>query len=138
MAEIQTAVVAWNRNPAFPLAAPALADPRVTVAERDVAEVIRESPATFDSIILDVDNGPAALSTEGNRSLYSYEGLMLTRAALRRGGCAAFWSAAADPAFAKLMTRAGFKVDVQLCRAHAGSGSRHTLFFGRTGPVRLK
>src|SRR5258708_5965589 len=39
--EILAAVIAWNRNPAFPLAADALADPRVVVVRRDVVEVIR-------------------------------------------------------------------------------------------------
>jgi spermidine synthase len=136
MAEILAAVVAWNRNPSFPLAADALADRRVTLVQKDVAEVIRESRDAFDSIILDVDNGPAALSTAGNRRLYDLNGLRLAHAALRPGGCAAFWSAAPDPAFAKLMARAGFAVDVQRCRAHPGSGSRHTLFIGRrTIPV---
>ena len=60
MAEILGSVIAWNRNPAFPLAAEALADPRVVVLQQDVGEVIREARGSFDSIILDVDNGPAA------------------------------------------------------------------------------
>jgi spermidine synthase len=131
LAEIVAAVVAWNRNPALPLAAESLADPRVTVIEEDVADVIRESAGGFDSIVLDVDNGPAALSTEGNHRLYNAAGLQFARAALRPGGCIAFWSAAPDPAFEKLMARAGFRVEVELCRAHATSGSRHYLFIGR-------
>jgi spermidine synthase len=131
MTEILADIVTWNRNPSYPLAADALADPRVTILQKDVAEVIRESRCAFDSIILDVDNGPAALSTEGNRRLYDLNGLSQAHTALRPAGCAAFWSAAPDPAFARLMARAGFEVDVQRCRAHAGSGSRHTLFIGR-------
>ncbi|HEX4135413.1 MAG TPA: hypothetical protein VHY84_12440 [Bryobacteraceae bacterium] len=131
MVEILAAVIAWNRNPSFNLAACALADPRVIVLQKDVGEVIRESQGSFDSIILDVDNGPAALSTGSNHRLYDSEGLHLARAALRPGGCVAIWSAAADPAFEKLMTRAGFDVDVQRCRPHANSGGRHTLFIGR-------
>jgi spermidine synthase len=140
MVEILAAVVAWNRNPSFNLAACALADPRVIVLQKDVGEVIRESPDSFDSIILDVDNGPAALSTGSNRHLYDSEGLHRARAALRPGGCVAIWSAAADPAFEKLMASAGFEVDVQRCRAHANSGGRHTLFIGRArrpGPERF-
>ena len=131
MVEILAAVVAWNRNPAFHLAACALADPRVIVLRKDVGEVIRESRGSFDSIILDVDNGPAALSAESNHRLYDSEGLHLARAALRPGGCVAIWSAAPDPAFEKLMARVGFEVDVQRCRAHANSGGWHTLFIGR-------
>jgi spermidine synthase len=132
MVEILAAVVAWNRNPSFNLAARALADPRVIVLQEDVGKVIRESQSSFDAIILDVDNGPAALSTGSNHHLYDAEGLRLARAALRPGGCVAIWSAAADPAFEKLMARVGFHVDVQRCRAHANSGGWHTLFIGRT------
>jgi len=133
MAEILAAVVAWNRNPSFPLAAAALADRRVIVLEKDVAEAIRESRAAFDSIILDVDNGPAALSTEGNRGLYTARGLHSIRTALRPGGCLAVWSAAPDPAFGRLMVRAGFAVEVQRSRPHANSGGWHTIFVGRVG-----
>ena len=86
MVEILAAVVAWNRNPSFNLAACALADPRVIILQKDVGDVIRESRGSFDSIILDVDNGPAALSTGGNHRLYNSEGLHLARAALRPGG----------------------------------------------------
>ena len=131
VAEILAAVIAWNRNPAFPLAADAMADPRVTVLHRDVADVIREARAQFDSILLDVDNGPAAISTRANQRLYDFAGLQRTRGALRTGGCAAFWSAAPDPEFASLMGRAGFSVEVQRSRAHASSGARHTIFLGR-------
>jgi spermidine synthase len=131
MAEILGAVIAWNRNPAFPLAADALADPRVTVLQQDVGEVIREARGSFDSIILDVDNGPAALSTGGNGRLYDSAGLRHARTALRPTGCVAFWSVAPDPAFERLMTQAGFAVEVQRCRSHLRSGSWHTLFLGR-------
>ena len=46
------------------LAAEAVSDPRVVLLQKDVGDVIRSFPGTFDSILLDVDNGPAALSTE--------------------------------------------------------------------------
>ena len=131
MAEILAAVIAWNRNPAFALGADALADPRVTVLQQDAGEAIRQARGSFDSIILDVDNGPAALSTGGNARLYDSAGLRSARAALRPGGCLAIWSVAADPAFEKLMTRAGFRVEVQRARSHASSGRWHTIFLGR-------
>ena len=90
-------VIAWNRNPVYGLAADWLADPRVTVVQKDVVAVIREGRGSFDSIILDVDNGPAALSTGGNERLYDSAGLRHARAALRPGGCLAVWSVAPDP-----------------------------------------
>ena len=131
VAELMPAVVAWNRNPAYPLAANAMSDPRVTVLERDVTDVIRESPTGFDGIMMDVDNGPAALSVDSNYRLYHAAGLQSTRNALRPGGCVAYWAAVPDPAFEKSMARAGFKVDVQRCRAHTNSGGWHTILVGR-------
>jgi spermidine synthase len=132
MAEILAAVVAWNRRPSLKLAADAIADQRVTVLQKDVADVIIESRGSFDCIILDVDNGPAALSTDGNHRLYDAEGLRIIRAALRPGGCMAIWSASPDPAFERLMARVGFAVDVQRCRPRAKSGGWHILFLGRS------
>ncbi len=131
VAEILAAVIAWNRNPSFHLAAGSLEDPRVIVLHRDVREVIGEARGGFDSIILDVDNGPAALSADGNRRLYDRAGLQSARAALRPDGCVAFWSAAPDPAFEKLMSGAGFMVEVRSCRSRSNSGRRHTIFLGR-------
>jgi spermidine synthase len=131
VAEILAAVIAWNRNPSFPLAADAIADPRVLVLQDDVVDVIRKSESGFDSIILDVDNGPNALSTYGNYRLYDFTGLHLARAALRPKGCLALWSAAPDPIFERLMAGAGFNVTVERCRSHGHSGRWHTLFLGR-------
>ena len=131
VAEILAAVIVWNRNPLFGLAAEAMADPRVTVLQQDVGEAIRAEPGGFDSIILDVDNGPAALSTGGNSRLYDDAGLQRARLALRPAGCVAVWSAAPDPAFEKRMSHAGFTVDVVVCRSRPNSGGRHTLFLGR-------
>ena len=131
VAEIMHAVVAWNRNPVFPLAAQAMADPRVTILERDVTDVIRESPGAFDGIMMDVDNGPAALTLDSNYRLYHAAGLQATRTALRPGGCVAFWAVAPDPAFEKSMARAGFTATIERCRAHPGSGASHTIFIGR-------
>ena len=138
VAEILAAVIAWNQNPAFNLAAVAISDPRVILAQKDVADVIRESPRSFDGIVLDVDNGPTALSSAGNHRLYDLEGLQMALAALRAGGCLAIWSAAPDPAFERLMRRAGFDVEIERCRAHASSGSWHALFIGRPLPLRKR
>ena len=130
-AEILPAVIAWNSNPAYALAGAAMRDPRVTVVQQDVTELIRAASGAFDSIILDIDNGPAALTTEGNARLYNENGLRLTRAALKPGGCAAFWSAAPNVRFEKLLAQAGFAVEVHRCRAHVNSGRWHTLFLAR-------
>ncbi len=131
VAELVGAVIEWNRNASLPLASDALADTRVAVVQRDVGEVIGESNAAFDAIVLDVDNGPVALSAGSNSKLYDAAGLRDTRAALRPGGCAAFWSVSPDAAFETRLAQAGFAVEVERCRAHGKSGRWHTLFIAR-------
>lgn len=129
-AEMLAPVIAWNRLPSMPCAA-AVADPRVTIVARDVAEIIRESAGAFDSIVLDVDNGPAALTVHGNRALYSLEGLRAAHTALRPNGCLSIWSAAPDAAFERSMQAVGFGVEARTVRARPGGGRRHTIFLGR-------
>ena len=41
VAEIVGGIIEWNRNPEYPLAADALADPRVELRHADVADVLR-------------------------------------------------------------------------------------------------
>lgn len=130
VAEIVPAVVAWNRNPAYPFAGRELADPRVQICEQDVAEVIQADPAGFDVILLDVDNGPCGLSAASNQLLYDRSGLRRTKAALRPGGCLGIWSAGDDSGFGKRMRQAGFRVEAQHAQAHASSRATHVLFFG--------
>ncbi len=132
VAELMPAVVEWNKNPAYKLAADVLADRRVKLVLADVAAVIGRSRGAFDAILLDVDNGPAALSAESNEQLYDDTGLYKILGALKAGGVVAFWSASADPRFAKRLAKAGFEVDVQRARAHVTSGGWHTLFLGRS------
>ncbi|HVO18463.1 MAG TPA: hypothetical protein VMU15_04360 [Anaeromyxobacter sp.] len=74
-----------------------LADPRVRVRVGDVRERIATASSSYDCLLLDVDNGPGALSTAANGWLYSLEGLGAARRALRPGGALAIWSAEAAP-----------------------------------------
>ena len=130
--ELVPAVVEWNRGPLAPLAGQPLEDPRVTVEVVDVGAVIRRPGKRWDAILLDVDNGPVALTRRANHVLYGATGLSVAKAALRLGGVLAIWSASPDDAFVARLHRAGFEVTVDTvpARGRAG-GSRHTLFFGR-------
>ena len=131
VAEVLDAVIAWNRDPSFHLAADAMADPRVTVLKQDVGETIRAARSSFDSIMLDVDNGPAAMSNDSNNRLYDYAGLRSARAALRPGGCLVIWSVGPDRAFESQMAGAGFLAETQSCRSRPNAGRKHALFLGR-------
>ena len=70
------------------LAGAPLVDPRVRVIVGDVADVIAHARERYDAILLDVDNGPEALTTFGNKRLYAEGGL---RTARGRCGRAASW-----------------------------------------------
>ncbi|MEX2581967.1 MAG: spermidine synthase [Gemmatimonadota bacterium] len=125
--EIVSEIIEWNRNPQYPLAGEALLDPRVEVVHDDVAHVLRANRCGFDAIMLDVDNGAEALTTDGNAGLYRRRGVEMTKAALRPGGRIAYWSAGEDPRFLALLRRAGLSVRSSRVRAHGTSGGMHTL-----------
>jgi spermidine synthase len=129
--ELSEAVIRWNRDPSLPLAREALADPRVRLHHADVGQVLARVAAVYDAIMLDVDNGPAALSQEANDKLYREIGVQQAVGALKPGGCIAYWSATDDAAFAKLLGRTGVKVETHKVRAVATSGGKHTIFTGR-------
>ncbi|MCC7052060.1 MAG: hypothetical protein IT355_02255 [Gemmatimonadaceae bacterium] len=127
VAELVPAVIAWNRNPEWPLAADSLADPRVTVVPQDVAQVLRDHPQGFDAIMLDVDNGAESFTTGGNAALYRDAGIRATLGALKPGGVVAWWSVDTEPSFARALERAGLQVSVHRVRSHATSGGRNAI-----------
>ena len=132
VAELLPSIVEWNRGPLGPLAGHPLKDRRVHVAAGDVGAVIRERPAHYDAILLDVDNGPDAFTESGNAALYRDEGLAAARRALRPGGTLAVWSAWEDRKFEQRLRYAGFSVRVERVRARLKQGGpRHTIFIGR-------
>jgi spermidine synthase len=131
--ELMPAVIRWNQNPEYKLAADAMADPRVEVIAGDVVDVLKPSRGQFDAIILDVDNGASGLTAAANSRLYSATGLAMIRSALRPDGCLAVWSADADPAFVERLGQAGFAVTVERARTHPTGGSWNSLFIGRIG-----
>jgi len=131
VAELLPAVIAWNRNPAYRLAADVLDDPRVELVEGDVADVLVESRGRFDAIMLDVDNGASGLTAAANDELYVATGLGAARAALKPSGRLAVWSAVEDSRFVLRMEEAGFDVEVVKARTHPSSNSWNAIFVGK-------
>ncbi|MBZ5527386.1 MAG: spermidine synthase [Acidobacteriia bacterium] len=129
VAELLPAVVEWNRGPLGPLANHPLKDKRARVEIGDVAVKLRSSPARFDAILLDVDNGPSAFSSPENAGLYNNAGLASAYAALKPGGVLAVWSAREDRKFEQRLRYAGFAVHAEPVRARLKKGGpRHTIF----------
>jgi spermidine synthase len=129
VAELVPAVVAWALGPMAHLHGDSLADPRVTIREGDVADVIRAAHGACDAILLDVDNGPGGLNRDANDSLYSAKGLAEARRALKPGGVLAVWSAGPDEGFTRRLRSAGFKAEEHPVRATGGRrGARHMIW----------
>ncbi|HSD22289.1 MAG TPA: hypothetical protein VLC54_19725, partial [Anaeromyxobacter sp.] len=114
VAELVPALVAWNRGLVAHLAGRPLDDPRVRVAPGDVLERIAGSAGAFDAILLDVDNGPAALAHPANDRLYGEAGVRACHTALRRRGVLAVWSAGQDARYLARLERAGFTAEAMV------------------------
>lgn len=126
VAELVPAVVAWARGPMADLFGTSLTDPRVTIHETDVGELIRAKASAYDAILLDVDNGPEGLTRVANDALYDAKGLTAAHRALRPGGVLAVWSSAPDPKFTARLKKAGFAVKEIPMRAKGSPGTvRH-------------
>ena len=129
VAELVPAVVVWARGPMSEIFGDSLTDPRVSIRETDVTEIVRSHRGTFDAILLDVDNGPEGLTRKANDALYSSTGLKAAYAALRPGGVLAVWSSGPNPAFAKRLRSASFEVNEVNVRATGkGGGARHVIW----------
>ncbi|MBC8067239.1 MAG: hypothetical protein IAG13_02805 [Deltaproteobacteria bacterium] len=129
--ELSDAVLRWNQELIGEPAGHPLRDPRVSVDLGDVVESIARARGQFDAILLDVDNGPDALTRPGNAKLYRPEGLAEAHRALTKGGVLGVWSAAPDDAFTKALGRAGFEVRVTGARGVRGRGVKHTLWLAK-------
>jgi spermidine synthase len=129
VAELVPAVVRWAHGPMVEVFSESLSDPRVSIREADVANLIRSNQSTYDAILLDVDNGPGALTRKANDGLYTLNGLSNARTALCPGGVLAVWSSGPSRAFTQRLRSVGFHVAEVRVRAHgARSGAQHVLW----------
>ncbi|MET7277099.1 hypothetical protein ABZS29_02620 [Kribbella sp. NPDC005582] len=98
VAEIEPELVTWMRDGLVPSV---LDDPRVSVEVGDVRAVIAAAAeASYDAILLDVDNGPDFLVYNENSAIYSADFLIVCRERLRAGGVLTVWSSSESPALA--------------------------------------
>jgi len=130
VAELVPAVIAWAEGPMADLFGASLVDPRASIRQADVVDVIQSHPGTFDAILLDVDNGPEGLIRKANDALYDLKGLNAIRRALRPNGVLAVWSSGPNPPFTKRLGAAGFEVREVAVRATTKrSGAHHVIWF---------
>jgi spermidine synthase len=114
VAEIEPAVVEWNRT-------------FIKTKGLDRCEIflgdVFDAPGKYDSILLDVDNGPIALDAR-NTKLYTAQGVARFRAMLNPKGVLVVWSAGPEDAYVKRLGKGGFKVE----QVHEGG---HVIFVAR-------
>jgi len=121
--ELLGEVVKWNREFFGDLNGHPLGDQRVDLKTGDIFELISRSGRKFDAILLDIDNGPDAMTDSGNRRLYGPEGLQACRRALREQGCLAVWSAEPNKKFEQRLMSCSFHVRRYRVSAYRGSKS---------------
>jgi spermidine synthase len=110
VSELLPAVVDWNRTYLGILNGQPLKDKRTKVITGDIYQLLSRSTGKFDSILLDIDNGPNAITDSGNQRLYSPAGIQICRRALRKKGCLAIWSAEPNKAFEQILIGCGFHI----------------------------
>jgi spermidine synthase len=97
--EIEPALVEWMRDGTIPHGPRLLADERARVVVADLAQAVTEAgPASYDVMLLDVDNGPDQLVHDTNAALYDEPFLRRARERLEPGGALVVWSAERAPA----------------------------------------
>lgn len=129
VAELVPGLVEWNRGSLGKYAGNPLHDPRTQVRVGDVAKVLREKRQAYDAILLDVDNGPHAITRKKNNWLYTTDGLTESYRALRPEGILAIWSAGPDREFMQRLQKIGFKVKQVRVREHQNKGDLHAIWF---------
>jgi spermidine synthase len=132
VAELLPEIVTWNQQFLGAVNGALLDDQRVHVKVQDVFQTISQAdPASYDAILLDVDNGPIAMVQDANSRLYQTQGFAAITRALTPKGRVTFWSASPDAAFAKRLSQAGFQVQTAASKAHAyARRSDHIIYIG--------
>ena len=133
VAEINPVVVKGCRGPLAELSGSAVDDPRILVVNDDVAAVIASAAEPgaerYDSIIIDLYEGPHTGTDASKDPFYGSLALKRTVAALSKGGVFAVWGEAPDAGFEKRLAAAGMVFDRQ--RPGRG-GLRHVVYVAQT------
>jgi hypothetical protein len=133
VAELVPEIIEWNRTFLAEHNGPILADERTKIYRGDLFDCLAErGKTTYDAILIDIDDGPDMLITQGNARLYSPGFLARIRDALAPGGCVAYWLALPNGDFVRGLNKAGFVVEEHLAKPHANSKKpRHRIYVAR-------
>ncbi len=132
VAELNPVVVSWCHGPLAVLTKNAASDPRVTLVLDDVSKVIAQAaqPGSqkFDSIVIDLYEGPGSATDAKNDPFYGSRALSSTAAALTPGGVFAVWGENPEADFEKRLAAARFSIE----RLRPGKGGlRHVVYIAQ-------
>lgn len=112
--EIEQDLVDWMRDGTVHSGPAMLADERVAIVVADVAVALAEAaPASYDLVLLDVDNGPGHLVHATNAALYEQSAMAAARTALRPSGALVVWSADEAPELSSTLREVFGDVEVR-------------------------
>ncbi len=127
VSELLPDVLEWNQRFLKELNGESLEDERTEIKIGDIFPLLTSSTDSFDAILLDIDNGPSAITDSGNHQLYTRTGIEICRNALRKGGTLSIWSAEPSKEFEQLLMSCGFQVRRYKVPAYTGT-SRNSRF----------
>ncbi|MGD7653659.1 MAG: spermine synthase [Verrucomicrobiales bacterium] len=130
VAELMPPLIEWNRTFLVEHNGPLLEDPRTSIVQGDLFDIISSTPkASYDALLLDIDNTPDDLITSGNARLYSPGFLDKLRQTITPTGRIAYWLSEPAPKFRKLLIKAGFQIEEHAAKPHEKSKrARHCIY----------
>jgi spermidine synthase len=133
VAELMPPIIEWNRTFLVEHNGPLLEDPRTKITQGDFFDILNSKPkGSYDALLLDIDNSPDDLITEGNDKMYSPSFLAKIKGVLTPNGCVTYWLAVPAPKFKRLLEKTGFEVEAHAAKPHEQSKkSRHCIYLAR-------
>ncbi len=127
--ELMDAVIEWNNKYIGALADYPLSDKRTIIQCGDIVEYLTNTHEQFDAILLDIDNGPVAMTDSGNSRLYDWDGIFMCQGALKKRGCLAVWSSDSSGRYERDLLKADFSVKRYLSPSHKNTKScKHVIW----------
>lgn len=128
VAEIEPAIIRWNRSVLKIINQNALEDPRTDLINNDFSEVLRIEAAAslndasrkYQVVMIDTDNGSSWLSLPSNAFFYGKDGLQLIKNCLHSDGVACFWSSEREEPFEKQLVNTFRQVNFHKVKEKTG------------------
>jgi len=116
VAELLPAVIAWHRRGLVPLAEELTSSERCRIVEADAFALVRDSaPASWDAVLIDIDDSPEHLLDPAHEAFYAEDGLRSAQRALAPNGVLAIWTAGEEvPEFTEHLGRVFDRVEVEV------------------------